>query len=288
MNTVLQQMIQAYPEKDLEKPENVIKEVIQEIILCGLAQSDFFRKVAFNGGTCLRIFYGLQRFSEDLDFSLLKRDETFDLKKYFSVLQREAESLGLHIDFQQEEKHQITTVQTAIAKGNTRTQILTFYADEKLAGKFAANNLIKVKFEVDTDVLDFAKTEVKTRILPRFNEVRTFDITTLFAGKLHAVISRNWRNRVKGRDLYDYVFYLQNNAKVNMNYLREKLLHSDTISAHDNFNFAMLMDMLNDRFATLDYTTAKADVRSFIKDDRDLSYWSSSFFQTITKEFLKE
>lgn len=288
MNTVLQQMIQAYPKTDLEKPENVIKEVIQEIILCGLAQSDFFKKVAFNGGTCLRIFYGLQRFSEDLDFSLLKRDETFDLKKYFSVLQREAESLGLHIDFQQEEKHQITTVQTAIAKGNTRTQILTFYADEKLAGKFAANNLIKVKFEVDTDILDFAKTEVKTRILPRFNEVRTFDITTLFAGKLHAVISRNWRNRVKGRDLYDYVFYLQNKAKVNMDYLREKLLHSDTISAHDNFNFAMLMDMLNDRFATLDYTTAKEDVRRFIKDDRDLSYWSPSFFQTITKEFLKE
>ena len=288
MNTVLQQMLKAYPESDFEKPENVIKEVIQEVILCGLAQSDFFKRVAFNGGTCLRIFYGLPRFSEDLDFSILGRDESFEITDYFPVLQREVNALGLQVEFQEEAKRQATTVKTAIAKGNTRTQMLTFYADEKLAGQFAANNLIKVKFEVDTDPLDYAVTEVKTRILPRFNEVRVFDLSTLFAGKLHAVISRKWNNRVKGRDLFDYVFYLQQGAKVNMKYLREKLLHSNTISGQDNFNFDMLKELLNDRFTAMDYVSAKDDVRRFIKDERDLSYWSASFFQTITKEYLKE
>ena len=86
MTTPVQQMIEKYHCKNIMEYKNALKEVIQEIALCGLSRGGFFTKTAFYGETALRIFYGLDRFSEDMDFSLLEKDNDFQIGSYFSYL----------------------------------------------------------------------------------------------------------------------------------------------------------------------------------------------------------
>ena len=98
MNNTLKQMIEKYNPKNINEEESAIKEILQEIVLCGLSRSNFFNKAAFYGGTALRIFYGLNRFSEDLDFALLEPNPNFDLTEYFSYIKNELLSYGLKLD----------------------------------------------------------------------------------------------------------------------------------------------------------------------------------------------
>ena len=95
MNSILNQMLEKYDIKNIQDETNAIKEIIQEIVLCGLSRGEFFDNAAFYGGTALRIFYGIDRFSEDLDFALLKPNENFDLTKYFSYIEKEVQAYGL-------------------------------------------------------------------------------------------------------------------------------------------------------------------------------------------------
>ncbi len=78
-------MLKTYDINNIYDRKNAMKEIMQEIVLCGLSRAGFFKKAAFYGGTALRIFYGLDRFSEDLDFSLETADPAFDLSAYFPV-----------------------------------------------------------------------------------------------------------------------------------------------------------------------------------------------------------
>ena len=126
MNTVLEQMIESYNPKNNDEKRNVIKEVMQEIVLCGLSKAGFFNVAAFYGGTALRIFYGLDRFSEDLDFSLLIKDKEFDLSKYFPVLKEVVSSYGLDVDIELKNKTKDSYVQSAFLKGDTIEHFLLF------------------------------------------------------------------------------------------------------------------------------------------------------------------
>jgi len=96
--TIIQQMINKYNPKTIEDKKNAIKEVLQEVVLAGLYKTDFFTYAAFYGGTALRIFYGMDRFSEDLDFSLLVSDENFDISNYLNPVREIIYSLGLHFE----------------------------------------------------------------------------------------------------------------------------------------------------------------------------------------------
>lgn len=139
---------------------------MQEIVLCGLSRAGFFKKAAFYGGTALRIFYGLDRFSEDLDFSLEAEDLDFDLTAYFPVLEKEVKAFGLNVEIQEKEKTKESTIRSAFLKGNTKEHLLLFYADEKVAGSVAKNEAVKIKFEVDVNPPAFASFEHKYRLLP--------------------------------------------------------------------------------------------------------------------------
>lgn len=263
--------------------KNALKEVIQEVALCGLSRAGFFGKAAFYGGTALRIFYGLDRFSEDLDFSLLVPDPDFGLKKYFSVLENELRSVGLNFTAEEKIKTADSNIRSAFLKGNTKEHILSFYRDEREAEKINPSEVIKVKFEVDTDPPAFASFENKYRLLPSPYMVKLYDMPSLFAGKLHAVICRSWKNRVKGRDLYDYIFYLSRNAPVNMRHLKARLADSGYTDENFNLTREALISMLNERFASIDYEQAKRDVLPFIKDKSKLDLWSAEFFIEVTK-----
>lgn len=281
MKTILEQMIEGYHPKNNEEKRNVIKEVMQEIVLCGLSRAGFFNESAFYGGTALRIFYGLDRFSEDLDFSLLVKNKDFDLVKYFPILKDTVQSFGLNVDFELKNKTRDSNVQSAFLKGDTIEHFLLFYPNELVQG-INKNEKVKIKFEIDTMPPGLATYETKFRLLPTPYSVRLYDEASLFSGKIHAVICRSWKSRVKGRDLYDYVFYLSRNTKFNLPHLREKLIDSEYISSDTEITCDSVKEMLINRFNEIDYNVAKEDVIPFIKDTSVLNLWSKEFFISIT------
>lgn len=282
MNTAIEQMLKNYQIENIYDQKNAMKEIMQEIVLCGLSRAGFFQKAAFYGGTALRIFYGLDRFSEDLDFSLVTADPDFDLTVYFPVLEKEVRAFGLHVTIQEKEKTKESNIRSAFLKGNTKEHLLLFYADEDLAGSVARSELIKIKFEVDINPPEYAGFEHKYRLLPTPYEVNLYDMPSLFAGKIHAVLCRAWKSRIKGRDLYDYVFYLSRGSAVNQKHLRARLLQSGFISEDMECTLPELRNMLYERFDTIDFRQAKQDVEPFIRDTASLNMWNADFFKQIT------
>lgn len=282
MNHVINEMLNKYQAEGLADKKNAVKEIMQEIVLCGLSRAGFFKKAAFYGGTALRIFYGLDRFSEDLDFSLMAPDDSFELSEYFPTLKKEIASYGLNVEIAEKEKTKESAIRSAFLKGNTKEHMLLFYASDSAAHAVAGNETIKIKFEVDTNPPAGATFEHKYRLLPAPYEVALYDMPSLFAGKAHAVICRAWKSRVKGRDLYDYVFYLSRGASLNTEHLKARLVQSNVWKADDAFTVADAKELLCARFDTIDYAQAKEDVSPFIKDKAALDLWSADFFKQIT------
>lgn len=284
MNTMIEQMLETYKVQTVYDQKNAMKEIIQEIILSGLSRADFFQQAAFYGGTALRIFYGLNRFSEDLDFSLVKADQNFSLTTYFPILKKEIESYGLNVQIDERIKTKESNVQSAFLKGNTKEHLLLFFENKNLFETIPKNEILKVKFEVDINPPAYATFERKYRLRPSPYEINLYDESSLFAGKIHAVLCRAWNNRTKGRDLYDYVFYLSKGISVNLKHLRCRLIQSNHLSENDDFNLDVLKNMLYERFSKIDYSQAKEDVIPFIKETSSLNLWSTDFFTQITKE----
>ena len=286
MNTVITEMLNHYHADGLTDKKNAVKEIMQEIVLCGLSRAGFFQKAAFYGGTALRIFYGLDRFSEDLDFSLVTPDPTFELSAYFPTLRKEVASYGLNVDISEKEKTKESAIQSAFLKGNTKELLLLFYASDPTAAGIPGSEKIKIKFEVDTNPPAGASFDHKYRLLPAPYDITLYDMPSLFSGKAHAVICRAWKNRVKGRDLYDYVFYLSRKATFNTEHLKARLVQSGAWKPEDPFTIDDAKNLLYARFDEIDYTQAKEDVRPFIKETASLDLWSADFFKQIT-EHLK-
>lgn len=282
--TIIQQMINKYNPKTLEDKKHAIKEVLQEVVLAGLSKTDFFTHAAFYGGTALRIFYGMDRFSEDLDFSLLVSDDTFDISKYFKPISDAVNSLGLNFEVSKKDKTVNSNIDSVFIKGNTKETLITIYSSSSDSRLIVHNEKIIIKFEVDVNPPLYAHTEIKFRLLPFPYQVRVYDASSLFAGKIHAVIARSWKNRIKGRDLYDYVYYLSLETKANLKHLESRLKQTKTIDEDIKLSRDLLIDMLEKRFDQIDYDIAKSDVRPFIKDQSSLDLWSSEFFKSITKQ----
>lgn len=287
MQTILEQMVNNYHPKNTEEKKNAIKEVMQEIVLCALSKAGFFNKAAFYGGTALRIFYHLDRFSEDLDFSLLIKDKDFDLSIYFPKLKEIVKSFGLNVEIEIKEKTKDSNIQSAFLKGDTIEHFLLFYPDDLIQG-INKNEKVKIKFEIDTMPPGCATYEIKYRLLPIPYSIKLYDEASLFSGKIHAIICRSWKSRVKGRDLYDYVFYLSRNIQFNLPHLREKLIDSQYIDTNKTISCEDIKKMLIERFNEIDFEQAKEDVIPFIKDPSVLDIWSKEFFIAITNHLNNE
>lgn len=281
--TIIEQMLEGYTLNSLEDKKNAIKEILQEVTLAGLARTDFFKYAAFYGGTALRIFYGLNRFSEDLDFTLLAPNEEFDIKKYIPAVRDAVESLGLDFEVKEKEKNADSQIKSAFLKGNTKEQFLIFYPNSNYMSQINNNEKIRIKFEVDINPPKYATTSFEYRLRPNNYQVQIYDKPSLFAGKIHAVLARKWKSRVKGRDFYDYVYYLASNTPVNLKHLEARLKQTQTINEDVTLTQESLIEMLNQRFDEIDFNNAKADVLPFIKDPDELDLWSYEFFKSITK-----
>ena len=279
MNSVFELMLSKYTLNDNHQRENAVKEIIQEIVLSGLSRGGFFEKAVFYGGTCLRILYGLDRFSEDLDFALINKDDSFRLEDYFPSIKKELLSYGLDMDVLKKEKSKgDNDIQSAFVKGNTQILLLSFFPNDESLNSIVKNQTIKIKFEIDTDNPEGGVVVNKYRLLPSPYEMKVFDEPTLFAGKIHAILCREYKNRIKGRDYYDYLFYCGKETHINIGYLENILKNSNRIAKNINLTLEMVKQMLKERFESLDFELAKKDVINFINKPDSLMFWNKNLF----------
>jgi len=229
MNSAIGSMLEKYQPVSADDYRNALKEVIQAVALLGLSRAGFFQNAAFYGGTALRIFYGLDRFSEDLDFSLLEPEVGYDLSGYIAAVRDELGAYGLNMTVEEKTKSTSTAIKSAFIKGGTRIHLLRINAAQPVVSGITADELVRIKFEVDTEPPSGADYEVKYGLSPTPYYVRLFTPSSLFAGKLHAILCRSWKNRVKGRDFYDYVWYLARGTAVNIEHLRHRMFQAGNL-----------------------------------------------------------
>ena len=284
MNNIITQMLAKYEIKNVDDEINALKEIIQEIVLSGLSRGNFFDVAAFYGGTALRIFHHLDRFSEDLDFALIEANSDFQLSSYFPYIERELKAYGLNLEVSTKKKINESNITSAVVRGGTLEHILKFFPNRENNQYNYLLKKIKIKFEVDINPPSGANYEYKYKLLPSPHQIRVYDMPSLFAGKIHAILCRNWEIRVKGRDLYDYVFFLANHTSVNLELIKNKLIASNYIDPNSSFDILVLKKLLIAKFSMIDYKEAKEDVLPFIKDFQSLNLWSQDFFCNITED----
>lgn len=264
MNDMYSQMLSAYELTTEQQKRNATFEVNQQVILAGLYNGGFFDVAAFYGGTCLRIFHGLQRFSEDMDFSLLAPNDDFDFTKYFRPIIDEFAMVGREVEIKKKEKKNFGKVQSAFLKDNTDVYDVTFQTERT----------IKIKIEVDTQPPLKFKTEQKLLLTPESFMTRCFTLPDLFAGKLHALIYRAWKNRVKGRDWYDFEWYVRHGVPLSFTHLYERAYEFN----QEDITKETFFEKLKERLTTADINQVKADVLPFVRNPKELEIWSNDYF----------
>ena len=264
MNEFFERALSRYQINDVRDRQNAIYEITQQIVLAGLHRGGFFDRAAFYGGTCLRLFHQLPRFSEDMDFSLLSSDANFSFENYFQPIIDEFDMLGRKVEIKKKEKKTFGRVDSAFLKDNTDVYNIAFLTEKA----------VKVKIEVDTQPPLLFQTEQKALTLPYTFMVRCFQLSDLFAGKMHALVFRNWKTRVKGRDWYDFEWYVRWRVPLDFQHLQERIREFNGMEmSRDEF-----IALLKERMATTDIEAVKSDVRPFVINPHELDMWSNDYF----------
>ena len=278
MLSTIEELIKLYNPKNINEMKLALKEVVQNIVLIGLSRANFFSKASFYGGTALRIFYGLNRYSEDLDFTLNKVDESFSLEPYINSIKEVCLSYGFKIDVEIKTKKVSTPIESAFAKLNTYQTFINLDVNDNLTNILHKDETLKVKFEVDCYPSLGFNVENKWITNPEFATVNVLDLESLFAGKLHAILCRSYKNNVKGRDYYDFIFYINKKIKPNLLYLKNKLVESNKLSKLDDFNIDILKRMLINRFNEVDFIQVKQDAQKFTIKNENLNFYCKELF----------
>ncbi len=281
MNEALKQLMAQYEERQPGRPEDRLREVVQHLTLLALWRSGFYHQAAFYGGTALRIFHGLDRFSEDMDFSLVSPDPAFDLSPHLDAIQQELTGFGLSFRVEQKKKASDTGIESAFLKGNTAKNLLTIDANLAEAGTIHRHLMCRIKLEVDSDPPPEARFEMKTLLTPIPFQVKLYALSDLFAGKLHAVLCRSWKSRVKGRDYYDLVWYIGRGVPCHLAHLRARMIQSGHLKSDEKLDRDELIRRLRQRFERVDVEQAADDVRPFIQDPDALKLWNKPFFDDL-------
>lgn len=240
----------------------------------------FFEKAAFYGGTALRILYGLDRFSEDLDFILIKPDLNFDFSPYLEGMEKELRSFGFNMEVSTKVKSFETSVVSAFMKINTLELYLSI-GEETGSYKPNPDEKIKIKLEVDIDPPPHAQYINELVISPVSFYVLTLKKSYLFAGKMHALLYRAWKGRVKGRDWYDLIWYIQKKIPLSLTYLESCMKQAGNLGPKESLDQERLIQMLKEKIKTLDFESAKMDMKSFIADSEKLNLWTKEFFENL-------
>jgi len=276
MIPALKDMLDAYKPKNPNDYENAVREVVQELALLGLWRGGFFAHAAFYGGTALRIFHGLRRFSQDLDFSLFAENAEIRLDRYLSDIATELKAWGFTFEVESRSFGNRTGIESAFLKGNTQINLLHIGAPPDLARRLPSTQKIKIKLEMELQPAPHATFETRAQLLPTPYQVTLYDLGSLFAGKLHAVLCRGWKNRIKGRDFYDFVWYVGRKIVPNLRHLDARMRQSGHWTG-SQIEPGILNDLLKKRFGELDFREAADEVRVFLHDTRELELWSKEF-----------
>lgn len=281
MDDAILSMIQKRSPRTEHDYQRGLREVLQEAALAGLWRVSFFDRAAFYGGTALRLFYGLDRFSEDLDFTLLNPDPSWNLTDYLSALKTELEAFGFEVSV--ESKHQ-GAIESAFIKANTKVQLIKIAAPSSLVRYVPGNSLIRVKLEADVDPPAGIDTEVRTLMEPFPFSVRLVHPSCLAAGKVHACICRAWKSRVKGRDWYDLLFFTRQDIPVHRMHLEARLRQSGHWNLQRLLTPEDMREMFHQRIDQIDWVQAVSDAQPFVRDPRSLEMWNAGLFRSAVEK----
>lgn len=283
MHEAILRMLERYELGTREAAIHALREILQEATLLGLWRARFFEHAAFYGGTALRLLHGLDRFSEDLDFTLLQPHPDFDLSSYLSALVEELSALGFTVSVEEKNKSGASAIWSAFLKAGTRLHLLEISATAALAEAIPHNQSFKLRIEIDTNPPAGIETETRFLFQPIAFSVRSCTLPDLFAGKLHAVLCRAWKSRVKGRDWYDFAWFAANHPSVNLPHLEARLRQSGHWSVETPLDLPSLLGMLDARIARVDIEAVKREVRPFLRDARGPDVWSQDFFRAAAR-----
>jgi predicted nucleotidyltransferase component of viral defense system len=279
---MMKQWLEEYKPKNQSEVEQALREIMQEIALAGLQRSGFFEKAAFYGGTALRLFHGLDRFSEDLDFSLLEVNPDFSLKPYLDGIVNEFSALGMEVTIKEKIKTKQTNIDSAFLKSDTVWKELVLENIISQAG-IGIRPSIQIKIEVDTQPPLGFETEEKLLLKPFSFYVKCFKLPDLFAGKMHALLFRKWKQRVKGRDWYDMEWYVKKNVPVHLNHFLVRARNSGDWG-EKTINQKKFMQLLSDKISTVSFKSVREDIVRFVRDDKALEIWSAEYFRDLIEK----
>lgn len=279
---MIKEWLQVYQPKNMEEAGLALREIMQEVALAGLYRAGFFEKAAFYGGTALRILHGLDRFSEDLDFSLLQHDDDFKIEKYLGAIEEEFSSLGMKVSIQEKTKKIKSNVDSAFLKSDTVWHELEL---ENLNPPIPYDNRlhVKIKIEVDTQPPVGFVTENKLLLKPFSFYVKTYTLPDLFAGKMHALLFRKWKQRMKGRDWYDMEWYIRKGTPLHLEHFVSRAIDSKDVDS-EVLSIEAFKNILREKINIVSMEMIKEDVRKFIKDDSNIKIWSTSYFLDLIEK----
>ena len=278
---MIREWLSEYHPKNNASAEQALREIMQEVALFGLQRSGFFETAAFYGGTALRIFHGLPRFSEDLDFSLLAPDPGFSLQPYLDGMVEQLSAMGMAVEIKEKNKANATNIDSAFLKANTEWKelILKEIAPQE---KLGMQPDIKIKIEVDTQPPPGFSTESKLLLKPASFYVKCFTLPDLFAGKMHALLFRRWKNRVKGRDWFDMEWYIRKGIPLHLQHLALRARDSGDRPSEQLLEDE-LMELLYQKTDAVDFDKVRQDVIPFIPDATILTLWSPAYFHDLVR-----
>lgn len=270
---IIQQRLASYHCRTELEEQQAIREITQEVALAALGRGDFFKHALFQGGTCLRIFHGLNRFSEDMDFVLRRPDASFELREHLGHLVNEMAAYGFQVTVTDRNKAE-TAVQKAFLKDNSVGKLIEFQ-HAKPTGQPAH---IRIKLEVDTNPPEGSGEELLYLDFPFISSVAVQDRPSLFAGKLHALLCRGY---VKGRDWYDFLWYTAQGIDINYRLLTSAIGQIGPWSDQGiEVDKAWVVAQLSRKISSLDWKQAAEDVRRFIRpnEQASLDLWCTDLF----------
>ncbi len=283
MNDAVAAMLQRYgPLVDSRDEDNALREIIQQLVLLGLHRGGFFEHASFYGGTALRMLFGLDRYSENMDFCLTQPDPGFTFAPFFSAIEEELARYGFDAKIEPRRTGPDVAIESAFVKQDTIAGLLVI--NRRRRGP--RGQLLKVRLEIDKHTPPGSERAKKLVKLPFPFLVATLTEPSLFAGKLHALLARAYLNRVKGRDYYDFLFYAARDTAINMAYLEAKLRDSGHCAEEAPLDRNRLIDMLVRKFESVDFDKARTDVRPYLLPGKvaSLSDWDSELFIAIAQD----
>lgn len=276
---MIKEWLESYHPSNKDEAGQALREIMQEIALAGLQRAGFFEKAAFYGGTALRIFYGLDRFSEDLDFSLLNQDPNFSLDKYLSAVTAEFASQGMTVSVTEKKKTKESNIDSAFLKSETIWKELVLEGIIPQSG-VDQRATIKIKLEVDKLPSLGFETEEKLLLKPFSFYVKCFSLSDLYAGKMHALLFRKWGNNVKGRDWYDMEWYIKKGVPLNLKHFVLRARDSGDWHKED-MTEAEFRELLKIKIEMVNFDRVKSDIGRFISDRSVLDIWSATYFNDL-------